>query len=92
MNKIKIKNQKKQFNEFTLSILLMLIVVLLTGCVSNSNRIDTRMRDNQCVNNCTAQSFNCGSRDKPTVFFNSNTAKACNRELRACINGCPFRK
>jgi len=70
--------------------LVVLVVLILSGCAYSIQDIDVSKVESNCARQCTMSYSSCVSGGNQ-VGFKTETLRACKEGYEACIKTCPAR-
>ena len=68
--------------------LIIITVLLLTGCAYSIKDIDVSKAEQKCVRECSSNYSSCVSNGNQ-VGFKTETLRACKESFEICVNTCP---
>jgi hypothetical protein len=68
--------------------LIVITVLLLTGCAYSIKDIDVSKAEQKCVRECSSNYSSCVSNGNQ-VGFKTETLRACKESFEICVNTCP---
>ncbi len=68
--------------------LIVITVLLLTGCAYSIKDIDVSKAQQKCVRECSSNYSSCVSNGNQ-VGFKTETLRACKESFEICVNTCP---